>query len=81
MKDCGSCQHFIKLRNSKFRFSAICGLKDYNTASDCGHDCKYWKAIPYDRRRRQEADMGSYGASSLRSSSGGWGGPIYWIGG
>jgi hypothetical protein len=50
MRNCGGCQSFLKIKNSRFRFSAICLSSDYNTGSDRGHDCKFWKAIPYERK-------------------------------
>jgi hypothetical protein len=48
MHDCGSCKFFIKWKNDKLG-GGLCEAKDQRTKSDCGHQCKEWKAIPYKR--------------------------------
>ena len=49
--NCGGCQNFIKVKNNE-QCKGLCILLDYNTRSDCGNKCIYFKAIPYVRRKK-----------------------------
>jgi hypothetical protein len=48
VKDCGSCQDFIKFKNDQHS-GGLCNLKDGRTNTDSGHTCEMWKGIPYNR--------------------------------
>jgi hypothetical protein len=48
--DCGSCQYFQKWKNDKYN-SGVCIFYDARTNTDDGHNCKFYKAISYDRNK------------------------------
>jgi len=67
--DCGGCQHFLKLKNDRYG-GGICLSYDARTKTDHGHKCKYFKAIPYNRKReakREMIEIQSYYRQSLDS--------------
>jgi hypothetical protein len=55
VKKCDTCQSFIKWTNDQLG-GALCDFFDARTTSSSGRGCKYWKAIPYDRRKIKYED-------------------------
>jgi hypothetical protein len=47
--DCGGCKHFQKWKNDKYG-GGVCLLYDIRTKTDNGQECKYFNAIPYNRK-------------------------------
>lgn len=53
--DCGSCQYFLKLKNDRFS-GGLCDYLDRRTDTDRGRGCKFWKGIPYDRKKSRDIE-------------------------
>ncbi len=51
MQDCGSCQHFVKVKNDPLS-GGICQLLDQRTDTDRGLGCEFHKRIPYKRKEK-----------------------------
>jgi hypothetical protein len=48
-KNCGTCQFFFKWKKDG---RGLCDKLDASSKSDHGHQCKHWKAIPYDMKKK-----------------------------
>ncbi len=57
MKDCGSCNGFIKLKNDQYS-GGLCLFKDYRTNTDYGKNCSHWKGIKYNRKKKVYGEVG-----------------------
>ena len=56
MKDCGSCRHFIKLRNDMIS-GGLCAALDCRTGTDRGRGCNRWAGIKYKRKRIEACNL------------------------
>ncbi len=53
---CGGCQNYLKWKNDLYG-GGLCQLYDLRTSSDCGHKCKGFKRIPYNRNKEKHLTL------------------------